>query len=198
MILIKVDDRQFQANLGRISQLIKEPIRIFKVGGREIANQLKAHFRRKDREGKAKPRRQHLWLEIARTVQQPTVLPGKKGVRVSVNHPLLAHKVHGGRIVAKRVKALTIPLSDEAYGRTTDTFERETGKKLFLLRKGSTGQGFLAAAEGEGIKVHYLLRKCVDQKADQTALPAESKLRSAALNAMNRHFDRLVKKETQN
>jgi hypothetical protein len=189
MIALRPQSADFEKRFRGIIAQAKNPRAILANAGREAGNQLKTHFRLKDRTGAntlAPDRRSHLWNKIAQSVQAPVV--SGNAALVNINHPIIAQKVFGGPIIAKRVKALTIPVSPEAYGRSASTFEQETGLQLFVLKKkdaaGGRG-GVLAAAEGQGIKVHYILTPRVNQKADPTALPpepnfSESILRRAA------------------
>ncbi|HTH49632.1 MAG TPA: hypothetical protein VMB21_19115 [Candidatus Limnocylindria bacterium] len=146
-------------------------------------NVLKAHFRAKDQNepNALGGERTHFWRAVMGTVQSPVVAANGRRVSVSINHPAIAQKVKGGRIVAKRGAALTIPIVPEAHGRTAATFERETGRKLFIVRIGNTkdnpfADAVLAAATGGGIQVEYLLRREVNQRPDPTALPPQAVL----------------------
>jgi hypothetical protein len=175
MIALASRSADFQKRFGDIVAKSKNPRSILAAAGREGGNQLKKHFREKDRtEGNtlAPDRRSHLWNKIAQSVQAPVI--SDRAATIDVTHPIIPQKVFGGPIIAKRAKALTIPISGEAYGRSTATFEQETGLQLFVLKKKNDPNGrggLLAAAEGQGIKVHYLLTPRVDQEADPTALP---------------------------
>lgn len=177
MIALRPQAKGFEKRFAGIIAKAKRPRAVLAVAGREAGNRLKKHFREKDRNepNKLAPgRRQHAWLAVSRGVQSPVV--SDRQALVDVNSPIIAQKVFGGRIVAKRVKALTIPVSEEAYGRSAATMEQETGIELFVLKKKNDPNGrggLLAAASGQGIKVHYLLTRSVDQDADPTALPPE-------------------------
>jgi hypothetical protein len=141
------------------------------------------HFRGKDKSpNKLGGNRTHFWLEVGRSVNEPELLGDGSGVQVAVSHPVFAHKVKGGQISAKRAKALTIPLTPEAYGRRASVFERETGMKLFLLPDKDAHKAFLATEDSSGaVKRQYLLTPSVDQQADPTAMPDESRLREAVV-----------------
>lgn len=172
--------KDFNSMLGRALN----PVRMLMAAGRELANQLKNHFRRKDREepNQLSSRREHFWRQMDRATQNPEQT-GYNQVSVTVSDPRIAQKVFGGTIFAKRAGALTIPVSEQAYGRTASTFERETGLKLFLLRtgKGSFANAVLAAKVNGGLEIEYVLTKSVTQQADPTALPERSALEKAIL-----------------
>lgn len=185
MIGIEVNGGGFKEAFGRVLSQARNPEAVLKVCGRELANLLKKHFREKDRSNvnKLAPgRREHFWLQVSRSVNAP-VVSGSRSVSVRVSDPRIAQKVFGGEIRAKRAAALTIPVAEEAYGRTVSTFERETGMRVFRVgAKGAEGaKGALAVKVGEQIKVVYALRKRVMQQKDPTALPEMGKLEAAIL-----------------
>ena len=194
MITLRFEDTKFQAEFSRKIAAAKNPRAILLNAGRAVGNQLKAHFRERDKFGanRLSERRSHFWLAVSRTVQAPYVLGNT--VTVVVNHPAIAQKVYGGTIRAKASGALTIPVEERAYGRTPATFEAETGLKLFLLRtgKGSFQNAVLAVkdAGGRGFTVEYVLKKSVTQPADTEALPPKSALEAAILLRAQKVLDR--------
>lgn len=187
MIQINYDRSGFNHDLEEIMSQAQRPEAVLMACGRELSNQLKKHFRTKEREepNKLSPRREHFWLQVARSTNSP-VRTGATQVSVTVSDPRYAQKVFGGRIEAKKAGALTIPVEEMAYGRTASTFERETRVKLFLLKVGgSKSNGLenavLAAKVNGGIQVEYVLVKSVNQKADPTAVPPQEQLEKAIL-----------------
>lgn len=194
MIKVILDTTSFRASVSGILAQAKRPVAILAGIGRELGNLLKQHFRAKDKSdasylGTAGGRRQHFWLKVGETVNAPTYTgtDGAMIISITISHPAIAQKVHGGTIVAKRVKNLAIPVSPEAYGRTPATFERETGFKLFVLREGGTEANsartlILASRRGYGkdllsqLHVEYVLKHSVTQRPDPTALPDEAML----------------------
>ena len=188
MIGIQINRAGFTKDFNQRLAQAKNPVGMLKACGRELANQLKAWFRAKDRSGanKLSERRSHFWLAVARSVQNPEQT-GYNAISVSVTHPAIAIKVFGGTITPKVAGALTIPVEERAYGRTAATFEHETGLKLFLLKIGKTvgnafGNAVLAVAEAGHITIEYILAKSVTQPPDPTALPPKSQLEAAILS----------------
>jgi hypothetical protein len=135
---------------------------------------------------------------MAWSVQAP-VQESPTTISVSISDPRFAQKLFGGPITAKAAGALTIPVEEKAYGRTTSTFERETGLKLFLIRsgKGAFQNALLAVKDpdGRGFTVEYLLTKSVTQSADPEALPDKTALEQAILARSQRILDRQIAKE---
>lgn len=188
MITVTIGEEGFQAYFQTKVNATRRPRAMMLAAGRELGNQLKKHFRKKDQTeiNKLNPgRREHFWNQIAVSVQQPEVSPDSAAVSVTIGDPRFAQKLFGGPIVAKNAEALTIPVSPQAYGRTARTFEAETGLKLFLIKtgKGKFENAVLAAHEsaGAGFTVEYLLTPSVNQEADETALPDMGILEAAIL-----------------
>ncbi len=197
MITFTFQDTAFQRDFKERIEKTKNPAGMLKVVGRELANQLKRYYQRKDTTSanSLSDRRSHFWLAVSRTVQNPE-LAGTSSVSVSITHPAIAQKVFGGTITAKRAGFLTIPVEEQAYGRTAATFEHETGLKLFLVvtGKGEFQHAVLAVKAGGGIQVEYVLKHSVTQSADSTALPPKSFLEAAIISRADKYIAREVAK----
>lgn len=173
MIRLSANQAGFNELLRRQLARAKNPQAVLMTAGREFSNQLKKWFRKKEQtdHNKLSERREHFWLQVSRTVNNP-VQTGYNTVSVTVSDPRIAQKVFGGTILPKRASALTIPVSEKAYGRTASTFEAETGLKLFVLGSKDHDRGGVLATMVEGqVEIEYVLSKGVDQAADPTALP---------------------------
>lgn len=204
MIMLAFNDVKFQARFSALIGQAKNPRALLLNAGREVGNQLKQHFRERDRANSntlAPDRRSHFWLAVAGMVQNPQV-ENPTTVSVTVNHPAFAQKVFGGPIVAKVAAALTIPESPEAYGRTAAEFEQATGLTLFLIHsgQGEFERALLAVKDGsgKGFAVEYLLTPRVEQKADPRALPDKSLLEQAVLARSQRVLDRQIQQDKPN
>lgn len=175
----------------RILNDAKNPRAVMAAVGRQGANDLRAHFRRKDQTeaNKLGGRREHFWRQVMQSVSAPTVSSSGRTVTITITDPRFPQKVFGGTIRAKRAKALTIPVTPEAYGRAASVFEHETGVKLFVIAS-EFGEGLLAAQIGGVVKVEYLLRKSVDQAPDPDALPPRELLERNALERAQSVVDR--------
>ena len=174
MITVNYQAAGMIARLNALREQTEHPRAMMAAVGREGVNLLKSHFRGKDKTPNALGgTRQHFWLDVMRSVQQPVVDEAGKRVSITVSHAAFAQKVFGGEIHAKRVGLLTIPIDPESYGRTTDTFERETGLPLIFIR---TSRNILLGTRAKGSKffwARYLLTPSVNQGPDPTALPDE-------------------------
>ncbi|HWD20505.1 MAG TPA: hypothetical protein VHB20_14630 [Verrucomicrobiae bacterium] len=149
--------------------------------GREVANQLKTHFRIKDanQPNKLGGPREHFWNQVGASVGNPAVDTSGLVVTVTVNDPRFAQKVFGGTITAKHAGALAIPQTADAYGRYPATFEAETGLKLQLVRLHDDKAVLATISENQGITVEYVLTPSVHQDPDPTALPLPELLEAA-------------------
>jgi hypothetical protein len=130
-------------------------------------------------------KRTNFWADIGRAVQPP-VARGNDAI-IKILDPRIAQKVYGGEIKAKRVQYLTIPVSKEAYSIRAATFERETGKKLFVW-KSEKNEKFLAESIDGSLKLHYLLKQSVNQKPWPGAIPSEKELAEKFVQGFERHL----------
>lgn len=183
MIAVQFNDSKFVAEIATLSSRIQRPRALAAVLGREANNRLRVHFRRKQNAepNKLGGKRTNFWRAVANSVQSPIIAADGLTIRVGINHPAIAQKYYGGVITAKRAKALTIPVSQEAYGRTAETLEAEKNIKLFVMPR-EFGSGLLVAAMADkSIKVHYVLRRSVRQQKDPDALPTKKVMLDALL-----------------
>lgn len=196
MIRYNVGSNSFNKDFGTVLSRAKNPTGMLKASGRELGNLLKRHFREKDRSNKNKlgGRRQHLWLQIAGSVQNP-VQTGFNSVSVSINHPTIGQKVFGGPIIAKRAKNLTIPQTDEAYGRTAATFEHETGRKLIFLKQNDNLLLASKIGQSSRLQVEYVLTPRVIQRPDPTALPTKQQMEDAVISRGRKYLESEAAKE---
>jgi len=193
VIAVKIHDGEASARLEKIAMQAKNPRALLAEVGRRAGNELKRHFRVRDREpNKLGGARTHFWIGVSRSVSAPVPVGsfGVSGVRIDITHPGFAQKVFGGRIVPKRARALTIPVHPAAHGRRASVLENE-GIKLFLLKTGPSKLGVLAAKQPDGgMVVYYVLSRGVDQKADPQAMPAEGALAAAVRDQAEKHMAR--------
>lgn len=188
------NDAGFKIEFAKRIDAAKHPRRLLMGAGRAVNNELRKHFLSKDRTGanKLSEHRSRFWDQVARSVNRPQ-MENSNTVSVTISDARFAQKVFGGRIKAKAAAALTIPVEERAYDKTTHTFEVETGLKLFLLKTGkSKFQNAVLAvkdANAKGFTVEYILTPFVDQKADVDALPPKNALEAAILVASQRALD---------
>ena len=176
------------ARLAWIAAQIARPEALYRAAGRAVANRLRRHFRELDgqRANRLGGKRQHFWLQVRTATQDPEVEPG--GATVTIAHLAFAQKLYGGTIVAKRARALTIPLHPDAYGRRASVFEQEQGVQLFRP-KGK--RVLMADLDGTGAVPIYVLAKAITQAPDPEALPDRSELEAEVLRAGERVLGRL-------
>jgi len=164
------------------------PSGFLKVAGRAAYELLRERFAYLEatNPNKMGGERQHFWAGVRETVARP-VSAGNKQIVVSVNHPVIAHKVGlgpmGGWIRPKLHKWLTIPAIKEAYGQSAKEYESggKTDKPLKFINLSDT-KAMLAEVEVsvvdgkklKSLKVVFFLRKEVFQKGDPHILPGES------------------------
>lgn len=191
MMTVYLDDQPLRAWISQV-QAAGKSRPFLMVLGREARNQLRSHYLglHRSKPNRLGGQRTGFWRQVAQSVQSPQ-LQGASSVAVAIAHPAIRQKVQGGTIVPKHKKALTIPVSKEAYGRTAETLEHELGVKLFRVPS-DFGEGLLASAvKGGGIKVHYVLRTRVTQAPDPDAMPAPSALLAALLSRARAWWTRM-------
>ena len=155
--------------------------------------ELIAHFRQRNQQpNKVGGPRENFWNRIADSVTTVIVSPTEG--KISVTDHRFNQKVYGGRITPKQKESLAFGVAPESYGRSTATFEAETGLKLFRLkRSGGVLTNLLMANFGGGnIKIEYVISKGVNQDPDPEALPDREKFNAALLDAADKYLTREV------
>jgi hypothetical protein len=185
MITIAVNKKELEPIMREVTKLGGRPRQAMAGGQRSASNFIRSWMR----DHNSNPvnhfgKRTNFWLQVMRSVQAPPPPASGTPALIAINDPRFAQKLYGGPIVAKRAKALTIPVSPEAYGRTAAVLEQEKGIKLFaistkggggmlvqsILKRAGRSKGGQTPVHG-GLIVHYLLRKSVYQQPDPLALP---------------------------
>lgn len=128
----------------------------------------------------------NFWQRAARSTSW-SVVDG--GALVSVNQIGVRQRYHGGPISPVKKRALTIPISPKAYGKTAsdfpDAFLLKTKKGAFIVQHGEQvseksgkvksrkGRGFAAKRVTAFLEFLFKLSGGVFQKPDPGVLPAE-------------------------
>ncbi len=101
------------------------------------------------------------------------------GGKVIVASYQMAHKLTGGRVYAKNVRNLSIPISEEARSKGLSPSLWKS-PRLFLL-KAKSGKVFLAANGSKGAPpvIHFLLLKSVFHQPHVEVLPSDDRLQAA-------------------
>ncbi len=151
------------------------------VLGRAGANELKKHFRTKNKKpNKLGGTRTNFWSRVAESVQSPRSIPGK--VVIPVSHPAIAQKVFGGTITAKKSKNLAIPIDPIAHGKSPRVFP------LLKFAMTRAGVKLLGQKDGGIMKWLFVLKPSIDQAPDPTALPTDADVGAAMEKAGNIYF----------
>jgi hypothetical protein len=173
--------------LKKLARKAENPLPGLDIAARAVANLLKAHYRNRDLEGnKMGGDRTGFWASVGRAVNAPQAV-GKDTVRVSISHPAILQKIHGGVIRAKKAGALTIPVHPLAYGRRASVLNQKlkftpAGKSTAILPLfRPKGKDYLAAEDASGkLTVYYILKKSITQKPDPKALPPNGEMQRTA------------------
>jgi hypothetical protein len=118
------------------------------------------------------------------------------GVVISINQIGVRQRYHGGQIRPVSARALTIPISPEAHGKTASDFPGafllKTKKGAYLVQRGESmsaagntvrakGRGFAAKRVSAALEFLFALKGSVNQKADPSVIPAAEDYRVAAV-----------------
>jgi hypothetical protein len=95
---------------------------------------------------------------------------------IEISKPGMAQRYYGGKIRPTKIKWLTLPVTAQAYGTRARDFRGGTlafrtiqgGRKAVLFER-QAGQRVATR-----IKVHYVLVRSVNQKADPSVLPTSA------------------------
>lgn len=175
--------------LNRIAGQIKNTRPLMAALGKQLEVDLRKHFRERDAQPNARgwPKK-HFWRKEVSTNTALTEVADTRAV-VTIASPAFVHKVYGGTVTPKRGKALTIPLSPEAYkAGSASLFPRKLfcpkGKRVLMDEAGSA----TAARDTDSPEViafrrwrdasHAFLRKFLPRadNAQTSAKPSHTKL----------------------
>ena len=158
--------------------------------GKELERQLKAHFsqREKDSPNKQGFPRSHFWN---REVRDKTALREATADKatVGINSRQFAFKINGGTIrPGPGRRLLAIPLRAEAYG----VYPRAGTIPGLFFKKMSGGRMYLAAPDGQSLRVYWRLVPSVTIPADPRALPKPEVLRAALESRAEKEIARIL------
>jgi len=193
--IVSDDFRAVESLIVGMAAALERPAAGIKVVGRAVQNHLKKHFTKRNQViNKRGWKKQGFWAQVRDSVQLSS---DANSTTIVVNDPRFLQKVFGGTIRAKQAKALAIPLKEEFYGVNPATF----GKDRFFVIKSKQGKnlGILAEKNPDGsLRLCYVLKKQVTQKADANALPDLDEVLAVAAKAMSdfteRELAKLIKK----
>jgi hypothetical protein len=157
--------------------------------GKELERQLKAHFLMREGEpNKHGWPRQHFW---SREVRDKTALREVTAERatVGINSAPFRYKVRGGIIrPGPGRRMLAIPMRAAAYGVLP---RANTIPGLFMARVG--GKLYLAAKDGQALRIYWRLVPSVTQPPDPRALPPMEQLRAALEARADKEIKRIIR-----
>ncbi len=149
---IRIDKVKVEKTLADLAGRLTQPMRFLKTWGNSVAKSARANARAKGG--------RRFWRGIAQSVRLQQV--SDDTLIVGSDHFAAAQKQFGGRIEAKNKEALTIPITEEAKGKTVAEFKMG-GRPLFRL-PGSNVLGY--SAHGEFFPEYALVKRTKPQKAD--------------------------------
>lgn len=167
--------------LRRIARELRNTRPLMAAAGKELERGLRNHFWERDSETNSRGwAKKHFWRkEVASNTALTAV--SDSSATVTVASPAFAHKVTGGTISPKRARALSIPLTSQAY---------LAGSASLFPRKLHREGGRLMDEEDIA---QYALAKSVDQEADARAWPEPERIEPAILARARAHLARVTR-----
>jgi hypothetical protein len=157
MLDVKIDSTDAERGLANLAARLKRTRPFIKTWAGRVARLARMNARAKG--GRS------FWRELAdRTA---VTMVSDDSAIVYNDHPVAAHKQFGGTIRPKNRRALTIPISDEAKGKTAGEFAAG-GRDLFVLPSDKADTIGILGYDEPGVGFHplFVLRTKVTQKPD--------------------------------
>lgn len=179
-VTIKTDAKQAVSDLKHFESIASNTLPLMKIWSVAIAKMASANARAKGG--------RHFWQDIAKNCRTRSVT--ETSAEVYSDKPGASLRQFGGTIVPVKAKALTIPISPEAEGKTAREFSAG-GKALFKI-KGNGGNGILAYADSHGqLHALFALRTRVYQKPDPW-WPNDEEIANIGLAEAQRMIDKAM------
>jgi hypothetical protein len=153
MFNVKIDSTDIDRKTARMIRSLNNPGRCLSAWAQAVAKRARANAVKKSKGGT-------FWNEIAKDTRVRSI--STDSFEVACDHPAGYHKHKGGKIRAKKARALTIPITDEAKGKRAKEFEHG-GRNLFVF---PNSNGVLGYSAGGKLHPLFVLRKVVTQKAE--------------------------------
>lgn len=165
--------------------------------GKRGESELREHFRERNQEPNKKGwPKQDFWNRIRKATALSSV--DESGATLTISDPAIAQKVHGGDIVPKEGKYLTIPAIAAAAGRSARTFqnleplirwingsrraialvERRASNITYGKERKDGSRSVTHVSSSIGGVIFWLVEK-VHQNRDPRALPSRDKMETA-------------------
>lgn len=193
-ILIDVKDRASDALKANVAAM--EPRKVAAVSGPRLREKVRDHIKRLPRNKKGWPST-GFWEDAARG----TTWDANNGsVSIKIKKLGFRQRYHGGVIRAVEAKALTIPISPQAYGKTAadfpGSFLLKTKKGAYLVRYagGNTPKGKFKK-QNSTLEFLFQLKVSVRQPEMPWIIPDATTLNAVAFAALEEYF-RQVKAKT--
>jgi hypothetical protein len=166
---------------------------LVRLAGKTVEKELRAHFLRRNAQGNKQgwPSR-GLWGDIAERTVMGAVSGGNlyASVEISISHPALNLKVHGGTVTPKRGKYLTLPATAAAYAAGSPREGATPDLKFTVAYNAAIGHDMKALADTAGTVWYFLARKTT-HRADPDALPGENYLQTRIDETIEAYLQRV-------
>lgn len=177
---IRIKD-QITPDLEKKIRALKNRRPLMRAAGEAARNEMRAHYMRQPGNVRGFPR-QNFWKRYGSQKVAISSFDNDQAT-VIVDSVEMGHRFFGGTITPKRGKALSIPLSPQAY--KTGSASLWVGPKLTLIERPGKSPLLVDASRPNAWHLHYVLVKSVTHKPDPRAFPPEGPV-SAAVGDMLR------------
>ena len=176
MITIKLEKDEVTPHLRRLLKEAETNSPLSRVLGRAASNELKKHFRERNKTGNKKGwKRSNFWTAVGASVQSPVSSPGK--IVIPITDVRLPLKVFGGTVrPTKGSKNLAIPIHPSVAG----VLARQIFDTLGFAMTRAGVQLLIRKTDGTPL---YVLKKSTTHKPDPNALPKDAKVADAMTKA---------------
>lgn len=193
-VYIDVKDRATPALAASVAAL--QPQKVARITGPKLRETVRDHIKRLPKNKKGWPST-GFWEDSARATTWEAQTDGS--VIIRVNKIGFRQRYHGGVIRAVEAKALTIPISPQAYGHTAadfpGSFLLRTKKGAYLVRYtgGNTAKGKFKK-QNATIEFLFKLQVSVRQPEMPWIIPDATKLHAVAFAALEEYFRQVTTK----
>lgn len=197
--------------LGKIAEGLTNRRPLNAAVGKRGESELREHFRERNQEPNKKGwPKQDFWNRIRKSTALSAV--DESGATITISDPAIAQKIHGGDIVPKEGKYLTLPAIAAAVGRSARTFqnleplirwingkrraialiERRASNISYGKERKDGSRSVTHTSSSIGGVIFWLVEK-VHQNKDLRALPARDKMETALRDEARIYVEDLAK-----
>lgn len=185
---IKLTRDTITPELRRLMEEVKRPVTLYQAGAKAVQVGLTRHLKGLEARGNKMGWPSNYFFANGPTSVERNVGINKvnaAGAEIVIADARFVHRIMGGRVQAKRVKYLAIPMTAEAYAAAGKGSIKESFPGLKVVKGKNTSGAFLVRDMGNGV-LEYMFRlvKSVVHDPKPEEMPDERVLAEGAREAM--------------